>query len=94
MDTRRAEFRRWLDYEGILDVFTKCIFCLLITVFVTLFETDPWPENPIDWAIDFFQATPRGVVEAAVAENNRLKNEIAAAEARIAEIEKQLEDAE
>jgi hypothetical protein len=22
-DTRRGEFRRWLDYEGILDAFTK-----------------------------------------------------------------------
>lgn len=26
MDSRRAEFRRWLDYEGILDAFTKCMF--------------------------------------------------------------------
>jgi hypothetical protein len=25
METRRAEFRRWLDYEGVLDAFTKRI---------------------------------------------------------------------
>lgn len=23
MDTRRGEFRRWLDYDGVLDAFTK-----------------------------------------------------------------------
>jgi hypothetical protein len=66
----------------------------LTAVFVTLFETDPHPENPIDFAIDFFGATPRATVDAAVAENTRLKDEIKATEARIAEVQKQLEELE
>jgi exonuclease VII large subunit len=61
---------------------------------VTLYDADPRPESPIDFAIDFFGSTPRAAVEAAVAENARLKEEIKAAEARIAEIQKEFEDAD
>jgi hypothetical protein len=63
-------------------------------VFVTLFDKEPWPDSPIDFAIEFFGSTPRATVEAAVAENTRLKEEIKAVEARIAEIQKEFDDPE
>lgn len=82
-DTRRGEFRRWIDYEGILDAFTK--------LFVTMFEEDKWPENPIEYARSFFGSTPKEDIDAAVAENTRLKEEIRAAEARIADLQRKLD---
>jgi hypothetical protein len=46
-------------------------------VFSQLFDADPRPESPIDFAIEYFDATPRAAVEA-----------------RIVEVQKQLEDAD
>lgn len=68
------------------------VFWFLITVFVTLFEEDVWPDDPIDYARNFFKATPKEEIEAAVAENERLKKEITEVEAKITEVTKQLEE--
>jgi hypothetical protein len=57
-------------------------------VFVTLFETDPWPEDALEYARTFFGSTPRSEIEAAVAENTQLKADIQATEARIAEVQR------
>ena len=83
MDQRRTEFRRWLDYEGILDAFTK--------LFVTLFEEPQWPDDAIGYARAFFGSTSRAEIEEAIAENNRLKEEVKAAEQKIEEVKKQLD---
>lgn len=61
-------------------------------MFVTLFEEDQWPDDPIDYARNFFKATPKEEIDAAVAENESLKREIAETEAKIADIKKQLEE--
>lgn len=68
-------------------------FLFLTIVFVTLFEEDVWPDDPIDYARNFFKATPKEEIDAAVAENERLKKEITDVEAKIAEVKKQLEEA-
>lgn len=61
-------------------------------MFVTLFEEDVWPDDPIDYARKFFKATPKEEIDAAVAENERLKKEITDVEAKIADLNKQLEE--
>jgi hypothetical protein len=66
--------------------------CFLTPVFVTLFEEEKWPDDPIDYARKFFGSTPREEIEAAVAENARLKDELKVMEAKIADLQKQLED--
>ena len=55
-------------------------------MFVTLFEEDQWPDDPIDYARNFFKATPKEEIDAAVAENESLKRQIAETEAKIADI--------
>lgn len=84
MDTRRTEFRRWLDYEGILDAFTK--------LFVTMYDEEKWPEDTITYARSFFGSVSRAEIDEAVAENNRLKEEVRATEERLEEVRKQHEE--
>ena len=83
MDNRRAEFRRWLDYEGILDAFTK--------LFVTLYEEPQWPDDATGYARGFFGSTTRAEIDEAVAENTRLKEEVKAVEQKIEEAKKRLD---
>ena len=84
MDTRRTEFRRWLDYEGILDAFTK--------LFVTMYDEEKWPEDTITYARNFFGSVSREEIAAAIAENNRLKEEVQETEARLEEVKRQHEE--
>lgn len=84
MDTRRTEFRRWLDYEGILDAYTK--------LFVTMFQEEKWPEDTITYARTFFGSVSRAEIDEALAENARLKEEVAEMEAKAEEVRKQLEE--
>jgi hypothetical protein len=64
---------------------------LLITDFVTMFEEDKWPDDPIEYARGFLGSTPREEIDAAVAENARLKSEVQALEAQVAEVQHQLD---
>jgi hypothetical protein len=50
------------------------------------------PEDPVLFAREFFHSTPQAEIDAALAENSRLKSEIADVEARIAEVQKQLDE--
>ena len=56
-----------------------------------MFEEDVWPDDPIDYARKFFKGTPKSDIDAAVAENERLKKEVGEAEAKLAELQKQLQ---
>jgi hypothetical protein len=53
-----------------------------------LFEEDPWPDDAIEYARGFFGSTSREDIDTAVAENARLKEELRAVEARLADLEK------
>ena len=55
-----------------------------------MFEEDVWPDDPVDYARKFFKATSKADIDAAVAENERLKKEVSEAEAKLAELQKQL----
>jgi hypothetical protein len=63
-------------------------FHFLISVFVTLFEEEPWPDDAIQYARGFFGSTSREDIDAAVADNARLKEELRILEGRLAELEK------
>ena len=84
MDSRRAEFRRWIDYEGVLDAFSK--------LFVTLFEEEKWPDDPITYTRNFFKAVSKEEIQAALDENAALKQQVADLESKIQETVKKLEE--
>jgi hypothetical protein len=63
----------------------------LTTDFVTMFEEDKWPDDPIEYARGFLGSTSREDIDAAVAENARLKSEAQALEAQVAEAQRQLD---
>lgn len=83
MEARRGEFRRWLDYEGVMDAFTK--------LFVTMFEEEKWPDDAIAYARTFFGFTSAEDVDTIMSENAQLKEQVATAEARLSELQKYLE---
>lgn len=86
MDSRRAEFRRWIDYEGVLDAFSK--------LFVTMFEEEKWPEDPITYTRNFFGAVSKEEIQAALDENASLKKQVSDLEAQIQETVKKIEEGE
>jgi hypothetical protein len=57
-----------------------------------MFEEDVWPEDAIAYARGFFGTTSREDIDAAVAENARLKQEIQGAEALVADLQRQLNE--
>merc|ERR1712146_612838 len=75
-DTKKEEFRRYLERSGVIDALTK--------VLVGLYEE---PEKPAN-AIDFIKMTlgaPSGVdVDALKAENEQLKAKVGELEAQLA----------
>jgi hypothetical protein len=56
-----------------------------------MFEEDKWPDDPIEYARGFLGSTSREDIDAAVAENARLKSEVQALEAQVAEVQLQIE---
>jgi hypothetical protein len=60
------------------------MYVLFLTAdFVTMFEEDKWPDDPIEYARGFLGSTSREDIDAAVAENARLKTEVQALEAQV-----------
>ena len=66
----------------------------LITVFVTLFEEEKWPDDPIEYAREFFKATPQEEIDQAIELNQKLKAELEQLNAQIAEAQAKLDEAE
>jgi hypothetical protein len=57
-----------------------------------MYEEDVWPEDAIAYARGFFGSTSREDIDAAVAENARLKQQIQETQAVIADLQKQLNE--
>jgi hypothetical protein len=57
-----------------------------------MYEEDVWPEDAIAYARGFFGSTSREDIDAAVAENARLKQQIQETEAVISDLQKQLNE--
>lgn len=80
--------------RGYFGCLHEAYFLFLTPVFVTLFEEPQWPDDALEYAKKFFGSTPKEDIDAAVAENQRIKAEIQAVEAKIAEVQKQIEESE
>ena len=77
MESKREEFRRYLDEGGVLDSLTR--------VLVALYEEPESPEDPLQFIVSFL-GSPNGVdVESLQKENEDLKQQIAELEKKIQE---------
>lgn len=57
-----------------------------------MFEEEKWPDDPIEYAKNFFKATPQSEIDAAVAKNARLKEELQNLEKQVAELQQKVEE--
>merc|ERR1712230_202958 len=84
-DTKKEEFRRYLERSGVIDALTK--------VLVGLYEEPEKPSNALDF-IKMTLGAPTGVdVEALKAENEQLRSKCSDLEAKVEELTKKLGDA-
>lgn len=81
-DSKKEEFRKYLDKSGVIDALTK--------VLVGLYEEPERPPNAVDY-IKRFMGAPAGVdVDSIRAENSNLKDEAKELRKTIAELNKAL----
>merc|ERR1712100_673221 len=77
-DTKKEEFRRYLERSGVIDALTK--------VLVGLYEEPEKPSNALDF-IKMTLGAPTGVdFEALKAENEQLRSKCTALEAKVEEL--------
>eukprot|EP01035_Chromulina_nebulosa_P017756 gene17756-23356_t len=83
-ESKKQEFRKYLEKSGVIDALTK--------VLVGLYEEPDRPQNAIDY-IKRYLGAPVGIdVEALKAENERLKREKSELENQIKELSTQKTD--
>mmetsp|Transcript_50350 Transcript_50350/g.58778 ORF Transcript_50350/g.58778 Transcript_50350/m.58778 type:complete len:91 (-) Transcript_50350:77-349(-) len=81
-DSKKEEFRKYLDKSGVIDALTK--------VLVGLYEEPERPLNAVDY-IKRYMGAPAGVdVDSIRAENSNLKDEAKELRKTIAELNKAL----
>jgi len=82
-DSKKEEFRKYLERSGVIDALTK--------VLVALYEEPEKPANALDFVRRYLTA-PSGVdVEQVAAENEELKKRVEDLSAQITELTKKLE---
>lgn len=85
-DSRKEEFRKYLEKSGVIDALTK--------VLVGLYEEPERPPNAVDY-IKKYMGAPTGVdIDAMRAENERLKSENAQLQSSLAELNARIAEEE
>ncbi|GMI39308.1 hypothetical protein TeGR_g4580, partial [Tetraparma gracilis] len=85
-DSKKEEFRKYLEKSGVIDALTK--------VLVGLYEEPERPPNAVDY-IKRYMGAPTGVdVEALRIENEELKKEVTELRATQEEMSQRLKEAE
>ena len=85
-DSKKEEFRKYLEKSGVIDALTK--------VLVGLYEEPERPPNAVDY-IKRYMGAPTGIdVEALRVENEELKKEVAEMKVTLEELNQRVRDAE
>eukprot|EP00699_Malawimonas_sp_californiana_P001379 EC715443.1.p1 GENE.EC715443.1~~EC715443.1.p1 ORF type:complete len:95 (+),score=26.39 EC715443.1:40-324(+) len=84
-DSKKEEFRKYLERAGVIDSLTK--------VLVGLYEEPEKPSNALDFVKQYLGAPTASDVDAIKGENENLKKKVEELTAKVHELQQQLEAA-
>eukprot|EP01028_Stygiella_incarcerata_P012034 TRINITY_DN722_c0_g1_i1.p1 TRINITY_DN722_c0_g1~~TRINITY_DN722_c0_g1_i1.p1 ORF type:complete len:100 (-),score=38.83 TRINITY_DN722_c0_g1_i1:166-465(-) len=85
-DTRKEEFRKYLEKTGVIDTMTR--------VLVALYEEQEQPANPLDYIKEYLGDPSGGDSKSLKDENEQLKNTVRELEEELRSLKEAAQDGE